>query len=99
MANRAPTISSHVLDTSRGAPAAGVRIDLSRVGVDGVETAVGSALTDADGRVADLLGTPLSVGTYRLRFSVGERSPLFASLAVDVRVDDVGRSYHVPLLL
>jgi hydroxyisourate hydrolase len=99
VANRAPTISSHVLDTSRGAPAAGVRIDLSVVGVDGLETAVGSSVTDADGRVADLLGVPLSAGTYRLRFSVGERSPFFVGLAVDVRVDDVGRSYHVPLLL
>jgi 5-hydroxyisourate hydrolase len=99
VANRAPTISSHVLDTSRGAPAAGVRIELSVVGVDGLETAVGSSVTDAEGRVADLLGAPLSIGTYRLRFSMGELSPFFASLAVDVRVVDLERSYHVPLLL
>ena len=100
MANRAPTISSHVLDTSRGQPAAGVTISLSLLDEDGVEALLGSASTDSDGRVADLLfGGQLRAGTYRLRFIVGGRSPLFISLAVDLRVDDVGRSYHVPLLL
>lgn len=99
MANRAPTISSHVLDTARGGPAAGVVIRLALVGVDGLELQLGSATTDADGRVADLVGRPLEVGTYRLRFALAERSPFFAALTLDIRVDDAARSYHVPVLL
>lgn len=100
MANRAPTISSHVLDTSRGLPAAGVTISLSLVDEGGGEALVGSGFTDSDGRVPDLLfGGPLRAGTYRLRFIVSGRSPLFTAMAVDLRVDNVRRSYHVPLLL
>ena len=99
MANRVPTISSHVLDTSEGAPAAWLSIAVSTVGADGGETALGTVMTDADGRIADLLGRPLEAGTYRLRFLVGERSPFFAAVAVDVRIEDTSRSYHVPLLV
>ncbi len=99
MANRAPTISSHVLDTGQGKPAARLSIAVSFVGRDGTETSIATVMTDDDGRIADLLGRPLEAGTYRLRFIVGERSPFFAALAVDVRVEDTGRSYHVPLLI
>ena len=99
MANRAPTISSHVLDTSRGAPAAGLSIAIFLVGAAGGEIALGSSTTDADGWIADLLGLPLEAGRYRLRFELGGRSPLFAALSVDIVIEDVTRSYHVPLLL
>jgi 5-hydroxyisourate hydrolase len=99
VANRVPTISSHVLDTSLGAPAAGVTIHLALVGQGGREVPIGSAVTDSDGRVADLLGRPLVAGVYRLRFETGERSPLFQAIALDLRVIDIDRSYHVPLLL
>lgn len=99
MANRVPTISSHVLDTGLGAPAAGITIRLALVGPDGHEVPIGSAVTNSDGRVADLLGRPLVAGTYRLRFETGERSPLFQAIALDLRVIDIDRSYHVPLLL
>jgi len=99
VANRVPTISSHVLDTSLGTPAAGVTVAVLRVDGDGRETQLGQALTDADGRIADLLGRPLEAGRYRLRFELGGRSPFFAALSVDLVVDDVSRSYHVPLLL
>ena len=83
---RLPTISSHVLDTSRGSPQPGVSITVSKVGANGPETAIGTATTDADGRIADLLGRPLETGTYRLRFELGERSAFFAAL--------VGRHRH-----
>jgi 5-hydroxyisourate hydrolase len=99
VANPLPTISSHVLDTSRGKPAAGLSITVSKVGANGPETAIGTATTDADGRVADLLGRPLETGTYRLRFELDDRSSFFAAFSVDVVVEDVRRSYHVPLLL
>jgi 5-hydroxyisourate hydrolase len=100
VANRAPTISSHVLDTGLGRPAAGVTISLFELDADGREVAIASAVSDSDGRVADLLaGGALRAGTYRLRFDTGERSALFAALALDLRVTDPSRSYHVPLLL
>jgi len=99
VANRAPTISSHVLDTSRGAPVAGLSIMVSRVGADGSETRLATVRTDADGRIADLLGRPLEAGRYRLRFELGDRSPFFSGLSVEIEIEDIGRSYHVPLLL
>ena len=67
MANRAPTISSHVLDTSRGAPAVGLSMAIFLVGAAGGEIALGSATTDADGRIDDLLGRPLETRLRPLR--------------------------------
>jgi len=65
-----PTISTHVLDTSRGEPAAGVAVTLWRL--DGKEqVSRGSGETDTDGRIGDLTGGALAAGTYRLSFDVG----------------------------
>ena len=99
MAHGRPTISTHVLDTGLGAPASGVRVRLWRVVGDGRSTMVGESVTDADGRVTDLLGgRDLELGGYRLEFLLGEDG-FFAGMAVGVRIDDATRSYHVPLLL
>ena len=58
------------------------------------------ALTDGDGRVRDLLERPLQAGDYRLEFDVAhEDGSFFTKIAVDMRVEDAERSYHVPLLL
>jgi 5-hydroxyisourate hydrolase len=93
-----PTISTHVLDTGGGAPAAGVTVRLWRVGDDGRSTPVGESVTDADGRVADLLaGAGLERGGYRLEFMLGDG--FFTGMAVSLRIDDATRSYHVPLLV
>ena len=89
----APTISTHVLDTERGMPAVGVHVTLSRVGEDGRPIRMTQALTDADGRVRDLLERPLTPGDYR------PDDAFFRRLAVDLRVTDATRSYHVPLLV
>jgi 5-hydroxyisourate hydrolase len=95
-----PTISTHVLDTERGAPAPGVRVTLSRLGVGDSPIRMTQALTDGDGRVRDLLERPLVAGDYRLEFDVAhENGSFFTKLAVDIRVADTSRSYHVPLLL
>jgi len=121
-----PTISTHVLDTASGRPAAGVHVILSKVGDDGRPIRMTQALTDADGRIRDLLERPLSPGVYRLEFSLAravalpapgraggpdpgagiDRDPdapegprLFERVSLDLRVTDVSRSYHVPLLL
>ena len=95
-----PTISTHVLDTERGTPAQGVRVTLSRLDVAAAPIRMTQALTDADGRVRDLLERPLQAGDYRLEFDVGhEDGSFFTKVAVDLRVADTNRSYHVPLLL
>lgn len=101
-----PTISTHVLDTERGLPAVGVHVTLYKLGEDDRPIRLTQALTDDDGRVRDLLGRAMSPGVYRLEFnfagardrgSADER--FFRKLSVDLRIDDVQRSYHVPLLL
>jgi 5-hydroxyisourate hydrolase len=92
-----PTISTHVLDTDSGRPAAGVHVTLYKLGEDDRPIRLTQALTDDDGRVRDLLERPLSPGTYRLEFR--PNGPFFGQLAVDLRVEDTARSYHIPLLL
>jgi len=84
-------------------PAEGVRVALYRLDVGAAPIRMTQALTDADGRVRDLLERPLTAGEYRLEFDLvgGEEDedPFFTRLAVDLSITDVGRSYHVPLLL
>ena len=95
-----PTISTHVLDTERGAPAQGVHVTLYRVDVAGGPIRMTQALTDGDGRIRDLLERPLVAGDYRLEFDVGrEDDAFFRRVAIDLRVTDPKRSYHVPLLI
>ena len=109
-----PTISTHVLDAELGGPAVGVHVVLYKLGEDSRPIRLTQALTDTDGRVRDLLERPMSPGDYRLEFNLaahrasddgenGEpsapRNPFFRRLSIDLHVDDVGRSYHVPLLL
>ena len=101
-----PTISTHVLDAERGVPAAGIHVSLYKLGEDDRPIRLTQALTDDDGRVRDLLERPLSPGTYRLEFNLAGRTAdeadddrFFRRLSIDLRVDDVSRSYHVPLLL
>ena len=96
----APTISTHVLDTERGQPATGVRVVLYRLDVGTAPIRMTQALTDGDGRVHDLLERPLTAGDYRLEFDVAhEDASFFTKIAIDLRITDTGRSYHVPLLL
>jgi len=91
-----PTISTHVLDTENGAPAAGIDVALYRLGADG-EVEVGSATTDDDGRIRRLLQTELTAGEYVIQFTLS--GPFFGTVALTFRVDDTSRSYHVPLLM
>jgi 5-hydroxyisourate hydrolase len=81
-------ISTHVLDTARGEPAAGVRIELFR---DDELLALGE--TDADGRVSEL--ADVEPGIYRLVFH--PPSPFFRRVELEL---DIGEGdYHVPLLV
>jgi len=106
MGEAEPTVSTHVLDTERGRPAAGVRVSLyRRHGTE--ERLVGEGTTDTDGRIRRLLTKDLVVGDYRLVFDLGgvspsadgDRGPFFTRMSVELHVSDPNRSYHVPLLL
>ena len=100
-------ITTHVLDTSRGKPAAGVAVRLEALTAEGTGTVLGRGVTDADGRLRTLLpeGTPLTVGTYRLVFETGsyfgerETASFYPRVTIDFEVRDAGQHYHVPLLL
>lgn len=82
-------ISTHVLDTGRGEPARGVRIQLFSS-----DELIADRETDGDGRVRDL--ADVEPGTYRLVFH--PPSPFFRRIEVEVSIE-AGRDHHVPLLL
>ena len=63
-------ITTHVLDTSRGRPAAGVPVALERAAESGWQL-VGRGKTDADGRASELLSSAPEEGRYRLTFDTG----------------------------
>ncbi len=95
-------LSTHVLDTARGAPAGGLRIDLFCAGM-----LVKSLVTNTDGRVSLL--EQAAPGTYELVFHAGEYfrrlglelpdPPFFDQITIRFGLADPQGSYHVPLLL
>lgn len=99
-------ITTHVLDTSRGRPAAGVPVTLEIESAGGWKL-LGKGTTNADGRVSDLLGDEvvLSAGVYRLIFDTGtyfakqNEASFYPLVTVVFRIDNPGQHYHVPLLL
>jgi 5-hydroxyisourate hydrolase len=99
------SISTHVLDTMRGLPAAGLEATLSRREPDGGWRAVGEAVTDADGRIRQFAEGELEAGDYQLRFDTRpyfERSglePFYPEVSVVFSVGDPLAHVHVPVLL
>ena len=95
-------ITTHVLDTAQGRPAAGIHVTLESS--DWART-VGEAITDQDGRVSDLLKEPLQPGTYCLRFDTGSYygasgiACFHPTVEIAFMVRDASQHYHVPLLL
>jgi len=85
------TVSTHILDTEAGEPAAGVKVGLYR----GKEL-ISLQETDGDGRIANLFDARFEPGEYRLAFYISggffERVELTLALVED-------RHYHVPLLV
>jgi 5-hydroxyisourate hydrolase len=83
------SISTHVLDTARGEPAANVRVELARE-----REVVASGETDADGRIREL-ASGLEPGRYELVF--WPPSPFFTKVELEIELTD--GHYHVPLLV
>ena len=103
-------LTTHVLDTANGRPAAGVRVTVSRE-QDGVWVELSTAVTNADGRCdAPLLqGAGFACGRYRLVFHIGayfreqggvvEQPAFLERIPVEFGVSDASAHYHVPLLV
>jgi len=103
-------LSTHVLDTSRGAPARGVAIEVHVV-ANGGRRLVATAVTDADGRTAAplLSGDRIEPGVYEITFRAADYfrregvalpdPPFLGDVVVRVGLADAGGHYHVPLLL
>jgi 5-hydroxyisourate hydrolase len=91
-------ITTHVLDNARGRPAAGIRVVLEIQ--EGDWKKVGEGVTDADGRVGNLV-SEVSAATYRLRFDTRAYIPdgFFPEVVITFEVRDRAQHYHVPLLL
>ncbi len=103
-------LTTHVLDTARGVPAAGLRIDLYRLEA-GERRALASMKTNADGRTDSpiLPAGQFATGLYEFEFHAGDylraqgfeaAPPLFLDV-VPIRfgINDASAHYHVPLLL
>ena len=105
-------LTTHVLDTSRGTPGAGIRLFVERLDGNRRDT-IATAITNDDGRCdAPLLeGSDFAIGEYELRFEVGvylsnagipapANGPRFLDTVVlRFGIADAEEHYHVPLLL
>lgn len=100
-------ITTHVLDIARGRPAAGVAVTLEAQTGEGGWRVVGRGVTDADGRLKDLMGAgdALAEGVYRLTFetesyfAAQKVETFYPSAVVVFRVRDAAQHHHVPLLV
>ncbi|MGQ0814833.1 MAG: hydroxyisourate hydrolase [Gemmatimonadota bacterium] len=100
-------ITTHILDTSLGVPAANVGVTLEQLDAYGAARVVGQTRTDQDGRARDLVADSFTLepGRYRLSFDVGayftttRRETFYPHVTVTFEVRDVTQHYHIPLLI
>ena len=101
-------ITTHVLDTSKGRPAAGlrVRIELQEPSSSShnhlLWKLIGDGITDSDGRISTLLPSDFKLvpGIYRITFETGAyQKGFYPSVSINFEVIDAQEHYHVPLLL
>src|SRR6185436_17014083 len=108
-----PKLTTHVLDTARGCPAEGVRIELWSIN-DPQPRLLKTATTNADGRLETplLAAEEMRTGLYELLFHAGDyylshatassgpvAAPFLDRIPVRFRIADATVSYHVPLLM
>jgi 5-hydroxyisourate hydrolase len=98
-------LSTHILDTALGRPAADVSLALWHLQPSGWQE-IGTGTTDADGRCKTLLGdTPLQAGEYSIRFETSlyyesqGLEGLYPHIAIVFTVRDPTQHHHIPLLL
>jgi 5-hydroxyisourate hydrolase len=100
------SISTHILDTSLGRPAAAVPVTLALM-ANGAWSFINEAVTDVDGRCKHLLPPtqPLQPGIYRIHFETAayfdqnRLEGLYPYVEIAFKVSDKEQHYHIPLLL
>lgn len=100
-------ITSHILDLTLGRPAAGIAVVLERKSHTSGWQIVAESISDADGRLKDLVrqGEVFLPGHYRLTFETGPYflmrgvESFFPQVTIAFTVKDAAQHYHVPLLL
>jgi 5-hydroxyisourate hydrolase len=105
-------VTTHVLDTALGRPAAGVPVRLERLAQPpeppqppALPEVLAESSTDGDGRVSSLGPAELAAGTYRLTFDTAAyfdstgRTGFFPIVAITFELADPAQHYHVPVLL
>ncbi|WP_018655450.1 hydroxyisourate hydrolase [Actinomadura flavalba] len=93
------TLSTHVLDAARGAPAPDLAVRLERRDDVGLWTLLAEAKTDADGRIRAWPGGDPGPGVHRLVFDTAALSDFFPEVTVAFTIKDPEQHLHVPLLL
>ena len=102
-------ITTHVLDTAQGCPAANLNIELWAVDrQSGQKTLLKTTLTNSDGRASLLTSGEMQLGVYELVFAVGDyfaqhspkntTPPFLDRVPIQFGIADPNRHYHVPLL-
>ncbi len=103
-------LTTHVLDTAQGRPAAGMRIELWLLGADADRRLLKTVRTNADGRTDKplLAGPELTSGVYELVFAAGDyfaaqgqatpTPPFLDHIPIRFGIADADAHYHVPLL-
>jgi 5-hydroxyisourate hydrolase len=104
-------LTTHVLDTAQGKPAAGIAIELRTVDPDNSSRLLATAITNADGRTAEplLADDAFIPGAYQLIFRVGDyfaaqgltvtNPPFLDVIPVWFQIADASAHFHVPLLV
>jgi 5-hydroxyisourate hydrolase len=98
-------LTTHVLDTAGGRPAAGMAVTVEARDGEGWAR-IGGGVTDADGRVPGLVASgALAAGVHRLTFATGDWfeaegiTGFYPEVAIVCRIEDPAAHYHVPLLV
>jgi 5-hydroxyisourate hydrolase len=98
------SLTTHVLDTARGRPAAGVAVEVARLAA-GTRRVLHAAVTNVDGRVDGplLADSAFVAGEYELVFAIGDyfapEPAFYDRVVVRFVVRDAGVHHHVPLLV
>ena len=101
------TVSTHILDTTRGLPATDVMVDFFMLRADGIQKKISSNMTDINGRVGALIAqnTKLNRGTYKLKFNTDSYfktmgiQAFYPYIEVVFNIFNSDQHYHIPLLL
>jgi len=94
-------ITTHVLDTAKGCPAADIPVSLEFFNNNKWQQ-IAKGTTDTDGRIMNWLHKPIESGEYRINFATGsyhQGKGFFPSVTINFNIDKPEQHYHVPLLL